>query len=334
MTLTPSSAPERPAPVLTVVMPVFNEEEVLPLTASRLRATLTGMGFPYEVLVVDDGSRDGTPAVLSRLRAEWPELRIVTLRRNSGHQAAITAGIDLAAGAWVSTIDADLQDPPELIAVMFERAHAEMSDVVYAVRDDRRTDTPFKRWTAGAYYKLMRSAAGPDIAANAGDFRLMSRAVVNDLRALRERHRVYRLLVPWLGYHSSTVTYRREVRAAGVSKYPLHKMVRLGLDSVTSFSAAPLRVATWLGLYGAVLCTLLIVAAVAAQLTGSTVPGWASVTVAVLFVGAVQLISVGLLGEYIGRLYAETQHRPLYFVGSDTASERRSGAAATSVQLA
>ncbi len=324
MTQTPSSDPHSSGPVLTVVMPVFNEEEVLSLTARRLRATLDRMSITYEVLVVDDGSRDGTRTVLSQLRTDWPELRIVTLRRNSGHQAAITAGIELAAGAWVVTIDADLQDPPELIATMFERAHAEMSDVVYAVRGDRSTDTPLKRWTANAYYRVMRSAAGPDLGANAGDFRLMSRAVVNDLRGLRERHRVYRLLVPWLGYPSSTVTYRREVRAAGVSKYPLHKMVRLGLDSVTSFSAAPLRLATWLGLYGAVLCSLLIVGAVVAQLAGSTVPGWASVAVAVLFVGAVQLISVGLLGEYIGRLYAEAQHRPLYFVGSDTAADQTS----------
>ncbi|MGN6333603.1 MAG: glycosyltransferase family 2 protein [Motilibacteraceae bacterium] len=307
--------------MLSVVVPVFEEEEVLPLTAARLRTVLDALHEPYEVVAVDDGSRDGTALVLAGLRQDWPQLRVVRLRRNSGHQAALTAGLERARGDWVVTIDADLQDPPELIPLMLERARADGSDVVYAVREDRSSDSRFKRWTAGLYYRLIRRLAGDDVPHSAGDFRLMSRAVVDDLKALPERHRVYRLLIPWLGHPSSQVAYRREKRAAGVSKYPLHKMTRLALDSVTSFTGAPLRIATWVGLYGAMLCGLLTAGAVAAYLLGHTVPGWASVTVGILFLGAVQLLCLGLLGEYVGRLFAEAQHRPLYYVASDTADE-------------
>ncbi len=307
---------------LSVVIPVFNEEDVLPLTAARLRAVLDNCCEDYEVLVVDDGSRDRTALVLQRLRRDWPQLRVVSLRRNSGHQAALTAGLDRCHGAWVVTIDADLQDPPELIPDMLQLAEADEADVVYAVREDRSSDSTFKRWTADCYYRVMRSVAGEQVPSQAGDFRLMSRAVVDELRRLPERHRVYRLLVPWLGFPSSELSYHRELRAAGCTKYPLRKMIRLALDSITSFSAAPLRLATWAGTAGALMCVMLLVGAVVARIAGHTVPGWASVTVAMLLIGAVQLICVGLLGEYVGRLFAEAQQRPLYFVASDTGAFR------------
>jgi glycosyltransferase involved in cell wall biosynthesis len=306
--------------MLSVVVPMFDEEAVLPQTLPRMRAALDALDCDYELVCVDDGSSDGTAALLRVARAGWPQLRIVRLRANAGHQAALTAGFDAADGDYVVTIDADLQDPPELIATMLARAVDEGVDVVYAVRIDRTSDSPFKRITAGAYYQLARRVAGPQVPAHAGDFRLMSRAAVAALRTLPERHRVYRLLIPWLGFPSTTVTYTRSARAAGTTKYPVSKMVRLAADSITSFTAAPLRIATWLGAGGFAVCLLVGTTSVIAYFAGATVPGWASLTVALMFLGAVQLLCLGLLGEYVARLYAEMQRRPLYFVAEDTGS--------------
>ncbi len=302
-------------------MPAYDEESAFPIFAARLRPVLDGLGTDYEVVVVDDGSTDATPDVLSETAATWPQLRIIRLRRNVGHQGAITAGLDRARGDWVVTIDADLQDPPELIPDLLDAAPRDDADVVYAVRCDRRTDTWFKRRSAEVYYRLVRRTADTDVPAHAGDYRLLSRPVVEALRELPERHRVYRLLVPWLGFPSTTVQYRRDERAAGASKYPLSRMTRLAVDSLTSFTAQPLRIATTLGVTGSLVCLLAMTIAVGAHVAGYTVPGWASVFVAVLFVGALQLLCLGLLGEYVGRLYAEAQHRPLYFVASDTAED-------------
>ncbi|KIR60681.1 MULTISPECIES: glycosyltransferase family 2 protein [Micromonospora] len=308
-----------PEPALSVVVPMFNEESVLPLFAPRLRAVLDALGEPYEVLVVDDGSTDGTPAGLAGLRARWPQLRVLRLRRNSGHQAALVAGVLRARGRWVVSLDADLQDPPETVAEMLRRARADGLDIVYGVRADRSRDTRFKRWTAAGYYRLMRRLVGKQVPAQAGDFRLLSRAAVEALRELPERSPVLRLVVPWLGFPSGEVTYQREERAAGRTKYPLSRMAGLAAESVTSFSAAPLRVATWLGLVGVAVCGVLVVVAVAAWLAGSTVTGWPSLYVAILFLGAVQLLCLGLLGEYVARIYTAVQGRPAYFVASDTA---------------
>lgn len=298
---------------------MFDEEAVLPIFEARLRPVLDALTETYEVVAVDDGSSDRTESILALMRVQWPELRVVRLRRNVGHQAALTAGIDCCRGDIVITLDVDLQDPPELIPVLLAAANEADADVVYAVREDRASDSRFKRNTAAIYYRLMRRAAGSDVPRDAGDFRLMTRPVVDALRALPERHRVYRLLIPWLGFPSTTVSYRRERRAAGQSKYPISKMARLAVDSLTSFTAMPLRVATWAGVVGSGACLIMVIVAVVSQLMGATVPGWASVFVAVFFLGAVQLLCLGLLGEYVGRLYAEAQSRPLYFVGSDSA---------------
>ncbi len=256
------------------------------------------------------------------IAGSWAEARVVTLRRNAGHQAALTAGLDLSTGDAVITIDADLQDPPEVIPALV-RAWHEGADVVYATRGDRGSDGWFKRWTARLYYRLMRRVAGPHVPDDAGDFRLMSRPVVDALALLPERNRVYRLLVPWLGFPSATISYTRDPRAGGRSKYSVSKMTRLAFDSVTSFSAQPLRIATWCGVMGSAICLVAVVVALVAQLAGHTVPGWASVFVAVFFLGAVQLLCLGLLGEYVGRLYAEAQRRPTYYVATDTAESRR-----------
>lgn len=305
-------------PLLSVVVPMYDEEAVLPLFTERLRPVLDGLGVTYEVVAVDDGSRDATPVLLERDRRTWPQLRVLRLRANSGHQAALSAGLVRARGSWIATLDADLQDPPETLAPMLDAALHNGVDVVYGVRNDRSTDTVFKRQTARLYYGLMRRMVGGHVRSDAGDFRLMSRATVDAVNALPEHNRVLRLVVPALGFPSSEVPYRREERAAGKTKYPLSRMIRLTVDSMTGFSVAPLRLATWFGLGGAVLTAVLLLFALIGFLTDSTVPGWTSTFVAVAAVGAVQLLCLGLLGEYVGRLYTQMQGRPSYYIARDS----------------
>ena len=312
---------EHPEPTLSVVVPMYNEAAVIGLLTARLRPVLDGLAEPYEVVAVDDGSTDGTFAALLGLRRSWPQLRVLRLRRNSGHQAALVAGLFRARGAYTVSLDADLQDPPEKIPEMLELARGAQLDIVYGVRSDRTADTVFKRWTAAGYYRLMRRLIGKDVPSHAGDFRLLSRATIDVLKQLPEQTGVLRLLVPWIGFPSGEVAYVREERAAGRTKYPLHRMILLAADSITSFSAAPLRIATWLGLGGMLLCAVLVVIALIAYVRHSTVTGWASLYVAVLFLGAVQLLCLGLLGEYIGRIYTSVQRRPRFFVGYDTAGD-------------
>ncbi|MBT2445945.1 glycosyltransferase family 2 protein [Streptomyces sp. ISL-43] len=323
----PSTTPQAATPqaaspsatILSVVVPMYNEEAVLPALVARLRPALDGMAVGYEVVAVDDGSQDRTAELLTGFRAEWPELRTVRLRGNSGHQAALTAGLHGAVGAYVASIDADLQDPPEKIPEMLALARTEGLDIVYGVRDDRSTDTAFKRRTAGAYYWLVRRLVGKQVPAQAGDFRLLSRAAVEAVKSMPDQHQVYRLLVPWLGFPSGQVSYRREERVAGETKYPLNRMIRLGVDSIVNFSAAPLRLATWLGVASFFGCLLMVAATLVVYLAGKTVPGWTSLFIVMLFLGGVQLICVGLLGEYIGRIYTAVQRRPTFFVGYDSA---------------
>jgi dolichol-phosphate mannosyltransferase len=255
------------------------------------------------------------------LRSTWPQLRLARLRRNSGHQAALSAGLRLALGDYVVSIDADLQDPPETIAEMLRLAEERHLDIVYGIRGDRATDTWFKRTTAGVYYSLMRRIVGKKVPSGAGDFRLLSRPMVEALNGLPEQTPVYRLLVPWLGFPSGEVLYVREKRAAGVSKYPLTKMIKLTIDSVVSFTAAPLRLAIWAGALGVLACVALVVRTLIAYFQGATVPGWTSLFLAVLLFGACQLLCIGLLGEYVGRIYQAIQGRPAYYVGYDSASD-------------
>jgi dolichol-phosphate mannosyltransferase len=306
------------APVLSIVVPMYDEEAVLPLFAARVRPVLAALGEPYEVLAVDDGSRDSTPVLLLKEQRDWPELRVVRLRVNAGHQAALSAGLARARGAWIATLDADLQDPPEVIPQMLAAARERDVDVVYGVRTDRSTDTRFKRWTARGYYALMHRLMGGTVFSDAGDFRLMSRATVEAVNSLPEHHRVLRLVVPALSFPSTHVPYRREARAAGTTKYPLSRMLRLTIDSLTGFSTAPLRLATWFGLGGALITALLLAYAVVGWIGGKTIAGWTSTMVAVAAVGAVQLLCLGLLGEYVGRLYTQMQGRPSYFIAYDT----------------
>ncbi|WP_426567082.1 glycosyltransferase family 2 protein [Angustibacter sp. McL0619] len=284
----------------------------------RLRPVLDGIGESYEVLVVDDGSTDATPALLERIRREWPQTRVVRLRANSGHQAALSAGLARARGDWVASIDADLQDPPETIPKMLAQARGQLVDVVYGVRTDRRTDSMFKRNTADLFYRVMGRMVTSSGPSHAGDFRLMSRATVDAVNLLPEHHRVLRLVVPALGFPSDNVGYERNVRAAGKSKYPFVKMLRLSVDSITGFTTAPLRLATWFGIVGGLTALLLLLFAFVSFLTGHTAPGWTSTFVVVSAVGAVQLLCLGMLGEYVGRIYTQLQGRPSYFVAYDS----------------
>ncbi len=308
-------------PELSVVIPMYNEEDVLPLLVERLRPLLDGMRVTYEVVAVDDGSRDLTPALLHRYHREWPALRVLRLRANAGHQAAISAGLASARGDYVVTLDADLQDPPEVIAEMLEAARRDNVDVVYGVRNDRSTDSWFKRVSAQSFYRFIRLMSGTSAHADAGDFRLMSRATVDAVNNLPEHNRVLRFVVPALGFPSDTVQYKREERAAGSTKYPLLKMLRLSVDSLTGISIAPLRLATFAGFFGALLAVLLIVYTLVARAQGHTVAGWTSTVAIVAGVGAVQLVCVGILGEYIGRMYAQLQGRPTYFIAYDSLAE-------------
>ncbi|MDQ2749917.1 MAG: glycosyltransferase family 2 protein [Pseudonocardiales bacterium] len=307
------------APTLSVVVPIYNEEDVLPLFVHRLRAVLDELYAPYEVVAVDDGSSDATPVVLRRFMRDWPQLRIIRLRVNAGHQAAISAGLASCRGDFVVTIDADLQDPPESIKEMLETAYEHSVDVVYGVRSDRSSDSMFKRQSANTFYKVIKRMGGGREPGSAGDFRLMSRATVDAVNSLPEHHRVLRLVVPALGFPSQTVQYRREARAAGSSKYSLGRMLQLSLDSLTAFSTVPLRMATWFGLIGSVVAAGLLVFAVIARVVGTTTPGWTSIVAAVAGFGALQLLCLGLLGEYVGRTYLMMQGRPTYFIAYDSA---------------
>jgi dolichol-phosphate mannosyltransferase len=239
---------------------------------------------------------------------------VIAFSRNFGHQLAITAGVDRAEGEAVVVMDADLQDPPELVAQMLERFQAGF-DVVYAVRNKRKGETWFKLLTAALFYRLLRAVTGVQIPIDAGDFRLMSRAVVLTLRALRERHRFVRGMVAWVGFRQTAVYYEREARFAGETKYPLRKMLQFAIDGITSFSILPLRAATWLGVLAGMAAVAIGVWAVIAKLFGSgTVAGWTTIMFAVALGSSAQLLMTGVLGEYVGRIYEEVKRRPLYVV--------------------
>jgi len=311
---------------LSVVVPMFDEQDVLPFFYPRVRKALDKLDLTYEVIAVDDGSRDGTARYTESMRAKWPELRLVRLLRNSGHQAAIGAGLSRCRGDFAITIDADLQDPPEAIGPMFALAKAHHLDVVYGVREDRSSDSWGKRVSALFYYRLMRRLVGGQLPTDAGDFRLMSRRVLKAVERQPQAGRIYRLIVPWLGFPSQNYGYVRDRRAAGTTKYPLSRMIRLGWDSVTAFSAAPLRLATWIGGMSAISCVALIAWAFVVSGFGETVPGWTSTMIVVMGIGAVQLICLGLLGEYVARIFTTVQARPTFTVGYDSFEQDRQDA--------
>lgn len=304
-----------PRPVFSIVVPIWNEQEVIPELYRRVSATLETTGAAWEMICVNDGSTDQSLVLLLALRGQDPRVRVLDFSRNFGHQIAITAGTDFADGDAVIVMDADLQDPPELILKMIEQWRAGY-EVVYAVRTVRQGESKFKLWTASAFYRLLQRITDVHIPLDAGDFRLMDHRVVLAMRRLREKHRFMRGLSSWVGFKQIGVEYTRAERYAGETKYPLRKMVRLAMAAITSFSFLPLQMATYFGFALALLSLLGIIATVILRLSGSSFfLGQATTLVAVLFLGGVQLIFLGVIGEYLGRIYDEAKDRPLYIIG-------------------
>lgn len=302
-----------PRPELSLVIPVYDEEAVIPELAQRLGAFLGPLGVTWEVVFVDDGSTDRSRALLSELCKNDRRFRLVGLSRNFGHQLAITAGMDHATGDAVVVMDADLQDPPEVVSEMLAR-YREGYDVVYGVRLRREREGFFKRGTAALFYRILRVLVGVQIPVDAGDFRLMSRRVVATLSSLREEHRFVRGMVAWVGFRQTAVYYDRPARFAGETHFPFRKMLRFGIDGITSFSAIPLRFATYLGVLAGVIAFGTAAWAVIEKLRGQTIVGWTTVMIAVSLAASAQLLMTGILGEYVGRIYDEVKRRPLYVV--------------------
>lgn len=301
-------------PVISVVIPVWNEQEVIPVLYERLVQTMESTGERWEVIFVNDGSRDRSLELLTDLSRRDVRVKVLNFSRNFGHQIAITAGFDYADGDAVIVMDADLQDPPEVLLRMIARWR-EGYDVAYAVRTKREGETKFKLWTASAFYRLIRYIADVDIPLDAGDFRLMDRKVVLAMRQLREKNRFMRGLSSWVGYKQIAVEYERAARYAGETKYPLRKMLRLANNAITSFSHVPLQLAMYTGFFFAGLAGLGIVIAIVLRLFGhDTLTGQATTLVSVLFLGGIQLIFLGIIGEYLGRIYDEVKNRPLYLI--------------------
>lgn len=301
--------------LLSVVIPCFNEADSLRETHRRLTAVAAGLpALEIEWLYVNDGSRDATLSVLRELANEDARIRVISFARNFGHQLAVTAGIDAAQGDALVIIDADLQDPPELIVEMVAQWQAGY-DVVYGTRIDRAGESWFKLASARAFYRLLNRLSEVPIPLDTGDFRLISRRVADALRAMPERDRFLRGMVSWVGFRQVALPYRRAPRYAGSSQYPLRKMFRFATDGILSFSSAPLRLSVSLGIAAAGLALAGILYALVLRLfTDIWVEGWTALMIAVLFIGGVQLISIGILGAYVGRIYNEIKRRPLYVV--------------------
>jgi glycosyltransferase involved in cell wall biosynthesis len=298
----------------SIIAPIYNELETLPQLYKRIRKVMSALSRAWELILVDDGSSDGSTDVIRKLAKQDKHVRPVIFARNFGHQIAITAGWDYARGEAVVTIDGDLQDPPEAIPELAQKWR-EGFDVVYAVRSEREGESWFKKLTAAAFYRLIYRITDVQIPIDAGDFRLMDRKVVDVLKQMRERHRFPRGMSAWVGFRQIGVPYRRGPRYAGVTKYPLRRMVLLALNAITSFSYFPLQVATYFGFFSAGIAILAIPVVVYLRMAGiPQFTGQATTLIAVLFLGGIQLISLGVLGEYIGRLYDEAKGRPLYIV--------------------
>lgn len=302
-------------PEFSIITPIYNEAQNLAELYRRVKVVMDSTGSPWELLPVDDGSIDGSSDLIRQLAAEDDHVRPVIFARNFGHQLAVTAGLDYSRGQAIIIMDADLQDPPEVILDLIAKWH-EGYEVVYAIRSEREGESAFKLFTASLFYRLIAGITDVKIPLDTGDFRLLDRKVVNVLGQMRERHRFLRGMSVWVGFKQTGVKYKRAARFAGVTKYPVKKMFKFAWDAITSFSFLPLQVATYLGFICAGVSILAIPVVIVMRITGSqeAFAGQATTLIAVLFLGGVQLISLGILGEYVGRLYDEARGRPLYIV--------------------
>ena len=305
-----------PFPVISVVFPVYNERETLDLLHQRVHPLLQSISEGnFEVIFVDDGSRDGSAEILDRFSAADPRYKVIHLSRNFGHQAALQAGLDATTGRTVALMDADLQDPPEILGRLLDKWR-EGYDVVYAIRRKRK-EAAWRRLGYLMFYRSMRIIADIDIPLDAGDFSLMDRRVVDALVAMPERNRFLRSLRSWVGFRQTGVEYEREARAAGTTKYTIAKLFALALAGYVGFSTFPLRLASWLGLFATTFGFVISIWVIVSKLVDPTVPqGWASLSALLLFMGGVQMTMLGILGEYVRRVYDEVRQRPLYVVGS------------------
>lgn len=308
--------------LLSVVVPVYNESLVIDTFHRRTSRALSEIAdCEYELVFIDDGSSDDSYQQLSTLAAADSRVRVLKFSRNFGHQIAISAGVDHAQGDCVVVIDADLQDPPEVIGEMVDKWR-EGFDVVYGVRASRVGESRVKLLTASVFYRLLNKLTGISIPVDVGDFRLVSRRVAEQLRLLREKDRFVRGLVSWIGFQQTGVTYHREARFAGETKYPFAKMFKFAIDGVTSFSTVPLRLASWLGYATSALAFVYLVDVLWQKAAGITVQGWATTMVTLLFLGGVQLVCIGIMGEYVGRVFNECKPRPMYVLEESLGGSR------------
>jgi len=298
---------------LSVVIPCNNEAEVFDELLKRLRSCLATLGIKSEIILIDDGSSDRTWEMMCQAQSVDPAIKAIRLARNHGHQLAITCGLDQAYGEVVVILDADLQDPPELIPAMIEEWRKGY-DVVYGKRRSRQGESALKRFCAFAFYRMFERIIGIHVPSDTGDFRLMSRRALDALQSLRERHRFVRGMVSWIGYHQTPILYDRPERFAGKSKYPFRKSLFLAIDAITSFSYAPLRLASYLGILISGLAFVYIAVVIILKFVGISYLGYTSIMASILLLGGVQLIVLGIMGEYIGRIFEQGQKRPLYLI--------------------
>ena len=314
----PNSKPDHQ--LITVVVPVYNEVEGINAFHERMGQVMAAAPqFAWEIIYVDDGSIDASYTKLKNIAEKDTRVLLIRFSRNFGHQVAITAGIDQAQGDAVVVIDADLQDPPEVI-LEFAQKWQEGYDVVYGVREKRAGESRLKLLTATVFYRVLKRLTNFEIPVDVGDFRLMSRQAVDHFKQLRENDRFVRGLVSWIGFRQIGIEYLRDKRHSGETKYPYNKMIKFALDGITSFSTVPLKLASWLGYISSMLAFIYLCSVFVQKAIGITVPGFATIIVAIMFLGGVQLICLGILGEYIGRIFNEMKHRPIYIIAETYSS--------------
>ncbi len=307
-------------PVYSIIVPVFNEKEVLDVLYQRMTAVMDNLNEPWEMILIDDGSSDGSSEQMRQMAEKDKRVRVIFFSRNFGHQIAVTAGMDHALGDAVVVIDADLQDPPEVIPELIQK-WKEGYEVVYAVRAEREGETWFKKATASLFYRLIYSITDVKIPLDTGDFRLYDRKVINVMKSMQEKHRFLRGMSSWIGYRQIGVPYQRAKRYAGTTKYPFKKMLKLAWNAITGFSYVPLQMATILGFIVAAISIILIPLIIILRLaSGTELLGQATTLISTLFLGGVQLICLGIIGEYLGRIYDEVKRRPLYIAAEITQS--------------